>query len=101
MKRQGIFADRLYSTIVKICSKSRTAETEEWFWGNGYSLAGLIDHTFGNTDFLKLEAYHRIENIKSGRVLEKSAMHITNTVERFARDNILPHGEVCYYINKK
>ncbi len=40
------------------------------------------------------------ENTKSGRVLEKSKMHITDTVERFKRQNILPHGEICYCIKK-
>ena len=91
----------------KVYSDCQTAEIEycigEPFWGNGYAgeaLTGLIDFTFKNTDFLKLEAYHRAENIKSGRVLEKSAMHVTDTVERFIRENTLPHGEVCYCISK-
>lgn len=71
------------------------------FWGKGYAgeaLKGLIDYTFNNTDFVKLEAYHRIENVKSGRVLEKSPMHITDNVERFIRENEKPVGEVCYRI---
>ncbi len=89
----------------KVYSDRWTAEIEycigEPFWGSGYAgeaLNGLIDFTFGNTEFLKLEAYHRSENIRSGRVLEKSKMHITNTVERFVRENISPHNEVCYCI---
>lgn len=91
----------------KVYSDSQTAEIEycvgESFWGNGYAseaLAGLIEFTFKNTDFLKLEAYHRSENIKSGRVLKKSVMHVTDTVERFVRENKSPQGEVCYCINK-
>ena len=91
----------------KVYSDCRTAEIEycigQRFWGNGYAgeaLSGLIDFTFKNTDFLKLEAYHRSENVKSGRVLEKSSMHVTDTVERFVRENTLPEGEVCYCINK-
>lgn len=91
----------------RVYSDCQTAEIEycigEPFWGNGYAgeaLAGLIDFTFRNTDFLKLEAYHRSENIKSGRVLEKSAMYITDTVERFIRERKLPIGEVCYCINR-
>lgn len=67
----------------------------------GEALQGVIDYTFSNTDFTKLEAYHRIENTKSGRVLEKSAMEITDNVERFRRENQLPHGEVCYCIRRK
>lgn len=91
----------------RVYSDCKTAEIEycigEPFWGNGYAgeaLAGLIDFTFRNTDFLKLEAYHRSENIKSGKVLEKSQMHITDTVERFVREKTLPIGEVCYCINR-
>ncbi len=60
-----------------------------------------MPYTFSNTDFTKLEAYHRIENTKSGRVLEKSAMEITDNVERFRRENQLPHGEICYCIERK
>lgn len=58
----------------------------------------MIDHTFANTDFARLEAYHRAENTKSGRVLEKSAMHVTDTVEQFRRAGETPEGEVCYRI---
>ncbi len=73
------------------------------FWGNGYAgeaLAGLIDYTFRYTDFRKLEAYHRAENLASGKVLEKSVMRRTDTVERFRRENVIPHGEICYCIEK-
>lgn len=73
------------------------------FWGKGYAgeaLQAVIDHTFANTDFVWLEAYHRAENQRSGRVLEKSAMHRTETVERFRRTGETPEGEVCYRINK-
>lgn len=91
----------------RVYSDNRTAEIEycigKAFWGNGYAgeaLSGLIGHTFANTDFIKLEAYHRAENTKSGRVLEKSQMHITDTVERFRRENEPPVGEVCYCICK-
>ena len=91
----------------KVYSDCRTAEIEycigKPFWGNGYAgeaLAGLIEHTFTNTDFVKLEAYHRAENTKSGRVLEKSPMYVTDTVERFIREHKSPEGEVCYCIER-
>lgn len=91
----------------RVYSEQRTAEIEycigRQFWGNGYAgeaLSELIEFTFKNTEFIKLEAYHRSENIKSGRVLEKSPMHITDTVERFVREKISPEGEVCYCIIK-
>ena len=85
----------------------QTAEIEycigQAFWGNGYAgeaLNALIGFMFQQGDFIKLEAYHRAENIRSGRVLEKSVMRITDTVERFRRENTQPHGEVCYCITK-
>lgn len=74
------------------------------FWGHSYAgeaLQAVIDHTFANTDFARLEAYHRAENTKSRRVLEKSAMHVTDTVERFRRAGETPEGEVCYRIEKQ
>lgn len=92
----------------KVFSDCYTAEIEycigESFWGNGYAgeaLSAVIDFSFNNTDFLKLEAFHRIENEKSGRVLEKSNMRLTDNVERFKRENNLPHGEMCYAITRK
>ena len=91
----------------RVYSDCYTAEIEycigEQFWGNGYAgeaLTGLIEFIFGHTEFLKLEAYHRSENAKSGRVLEKSQMYITDTVERFVREHKLPVGEVCYCIER-
>lgn len=92
----------------RVYSDCKTAEIEycigKSFWGKGYAgeaLQAVIDFTFTHTDFVKLEAYHRIENTKSGRVLEKSAMHTTDNVERFRRENELPHGEICYCIERK
>lgn len=91
----------------KIWEDCLTAEVEycigKRFWGRGYAgeaLSALIGYTFSNTPIEKLEAYHRAENTKSGRVLEKSDMHITKTVQRFVREGILPEGEICYCIEK-
>lgn len=91
----------------KVWSDCETAEVEYCiggrFQGKGYAgeaLWGLISHVFESTDFQKLEAYHRAENTKSGRVLEKSPMRVTATVERFVRENISPHNEVCYCITR-
>ena len=85
----------------------KTAEIEycigEKFWGKGYvpeALSAVIDFIFRNTDFNKLEAYHRMENTKSGRVLEKSAMDQADTVQRFVRENVEPEGEICYCITR-
>ncbi|HBI85408.1 MAG TPA: N-acetyltransferase [Ruminococcus sp.] len=74
------------------------------FQGNGYAgeaLRAVITYSFLQTEFDKLEAYHRAENVKSGRVLEKSAMHRTETVERFRRAGESPEGEVCYCITRE
>lgn len=91
----------------KVWEEQRTAEIEYCigteFWGKGYAgeaLAGLIAHCFKTMDFDKLEAYHRAENIKSGRVLEKSKMHTIDTVQRFVHEGVSPEGEVCYCIEK-
>ena len=91
--------------LCRVYSAIKTAEIEycigESFWGNGFAaeaLNGLIEFLFRNTEFEKLEAYHRSENVRSGRVLEKSRMHRTETVERFRQENKTPEGEVCYCI---
>jgi ribosomal-protein-alanine N-acetyltransferase len=85
----------------------RTAEIEYCigtaFQSKGYAgeaLAAVIENVFKHTDFQKLEAYHRAENTKSGRVLEKSAMHITDNVERFRQEGLEAEGEVCYCIER-
>ena len=91
----------------KVWEEQRTAEIEYCigtkYWGKGYAgeaLSGLIAHSFRTMDFDRLEAYHRAENTKSGRVLEKSAMHKTDTVQRFVHEGVSPEGEVCYCIEK-
>ena len=72
-------------------------------WGRGYAgeaLQAVIEHIFAHADFAWLEAYHRAENTRSGRVLEKSSMTVTDTVERFRRAGEKPEGEVCYRIQR-
>lgn len=92
----------------KVWSDCKTAEIEYCigadFWGHGYAgeaLNAVIAWTFAHTDFMKLEAYHRAENAKSGRVLQKSVMHRTNTVERFRRAGESPENEICYCIKRQ
>ena len=84
----------------------KTAEIEYCigsdYQGNGYAgeaLSAIIDYAFSQTDFKRLEAYHRAENPRSGKVLVKSLMHQTDTVERFRRVAITEHkNAVCYAI---
>lgn len=91
----------------KVWADSKTAEIEYCigadFWGHGFAgeaLEAVIEWTFAHTGFDKLEAYHRAANPKSGRVLQKSAMHRTETVERFKRAGESPEGEICYCIER-
>ena len=91
----------------RVYEELRTAEIEYCigtaFQGRGYAgeaLSAVIGNIFANTDFQRLEAYHRAENTKSGRVLEKSAVHITDNVERVRQQGITPEGEVCYCIER-
>ena len=89
----------------RVYEDCRAAEIEycvgQSHWGRGYAgeaLEAVIGHIFANTDFAWLEAYHREENQKSGRVLQKSSMTVTDNVERFRRAGEEPVGEVCYRI---
>lgn len=85
-----------------------TAEIEycigEDYWGNRYALEALnsvIFYMFCNSDFEKLEAYHREANSKSGRVLEKTIMKRVPSVRRFELLGEMPKGEICYAITKE
>ena len=89
----------------KVWDEIHTAEIEycigQSFQGNGYAgeaLRAAIDYAFSYTDFDKLEAFHRKDNPRSGRVLMKSSMHPAETVERFRRQGIHPENEICYCI---
>ena len=91
----------------RVYDDMRTAEIEycigKAFQGNGYAgeaLSAVIADTFARTEFERLEAYHRAENLRSGRVLQKSCMHQTETVERFVRAGKPPEGEVCFCITR-
>ncbi len=93
--------------LCRVYSDIMTAEIEycigDRFRGHGYAgeaLRGLIRYMFTHTDIERLEAYHRGENTSSGRVLERSSMHITDNVERFRREGKIPEGEVCYCIER-
>lgn len=89
----------------KIWGDIHTAEIEycigKPFQGNRYAgeaLEAVIGYVFTHTDFERLEAFHRKENAGSGRVLMRSSMHLTDTVERFRRQGIGAENEICYCI---
>jgi ribosomal-protein-alanine N-acetyltransferase len=91
----------------RIYDEIATAEIEycisEKYWGNGYALESLnavIEYMLVNSDFEKLEAFHRKINKQSGRVLEKTAMKKVHNVRRFELLGKIPEEEVCYSISK-
>lgn len=67
----------------------------------GEALSGLIDLTFSHTGFQKLEACHRAENTRAGRVLAKFPLQATETVQRFIRENHAPQGEACHCLDRE
>lgn len=92
----------------RVYEEVATAEIEfcisEDYWGNRYALETLnavIEYMLFKSDFVKLEAFHRKANPKSGRVLEKTVMKRVPTVRRFELSGESPEGEICYAITKE
>ncbi len=92
----------------RVYEEVATAEIEycigEAYWGNRYALEALnavIEYMLLNSDFEKLEAYHREANLKSGKVLEKTVMKRVPTVRRFELSGESTEGEICYAITKE
>ncbi len=92
----------------RVYEEVATAEIEycigEDYWGSRYALEALnavIEYMFLDSDFEKLEAFHRKANPKSGRVLEKTKMERVPTVRRFELSGEKPEGEICYAITKE
>ncbi|WP_088186949.1 GNAT family N-acetyltransferase [Desulfosporosinus sp. FKA] len=89
----------------RVYTEIETAEIEycisENYWGKGYAteaLNAVIDFSFRVPKFYKLEAFHRIANTRSGRVLKKTIMDEAQTVRRFEVENIKPDDDICYSI---
>lgn len=75
----------------------------ESYWGNSYASEALkivLKYAFENPEFSKLEAFHRIENPNSGRVLQKVGMKTVSNVKRFEINNEQPIGDICYALTK-
>ena len=88
--------------------EEKTAEIEycigKKYWGNGYAAEAVnlfIDFTFSNSNIEKIEAFYRIENPNSGKVLKKIGMSIVPNVKRFEIQGKIPEGEICYAITKE
>lgn len=89
----------------KVYTEIETAEIEycigENYWEKGYAteaLNAVIEFSFKGPKFYKLEAFHRIANSRSGRVLKKTIMREVETVRRFELENIKPDDDICYSI---
>ena len=91
----------------RVYTEAETAELEycigESYWGNGYAAEALktvLEYSFKKPEFSKLEAFHRIENPNSGRVLQKAGMKTVPNVKRFEINNEQPIGDVFYALTK-
>lgn len=91
----------------RVYTENEIAEIEycigESYWGNSYASEALkiiLKYSFENPEFSKLEAFHRIENPNSGRVLQKVGMKTVSNVKRFEIDYQHPIGEICYALTK-
>lgn len=89
----------------KVYTEIETAEIEycigENYTGKGYAteaLNAVIDFSLKKPKFYKLEAFHRIVNSRSGRVLQKTIMKKVETVRRFEIENIKLDDDICYGI---
>jgi ribosomal-protein-alanine N-acetyltransferase len=84
-----------------------TAEIEycigEHYWGKKYALEALnavLEFMLNNSGFMKIEAFYRKNNPKSGKVLEKSAMIKVKNVRRYEILNEYSDDIICFAITK-
>ena len=94
-------------SFCRLYEKVNAAEIEycigKAFWNNGYiieAVKAFIEYTFQNTVITKLEAFHRIENPASGKVLQKVGMKQVDNVLRFFDLPKAPDGDISYGITK-
>lgn len=92
-------------SFCRLYENANTAEIEycvgKSFWNKGFTteaIKAFIRHTFDNTSITKLEAFHKIENPASGKVLQKSGMQAVDNVMRFPESEKAPDGDICYAI---
>lgn len=74
------------------------------FWGNEYmpeAVKTVINYLF-KEGFVRIDAWHHIDNPKSGRVMQKAGMTYEGTLKCFDVDsNGVPHDMCMYAIVKK
>ena len=92
-------------SFCRLYENDNTAEMEycvgKKFWNSGFAteaIKAFINYTFKNTSIKKLEAFHRIENPASGRVLQKAGMEAVDNVLRYREFSKAPEGNICYSI---
>lgn len=93
--------------VVDICDDNKTAEIgyvlSYNYWNNGFATEALnivIDALF-NMGFTKIKAKHHVDNIASGKVMEKCGMKFTRndkSQEKFDTDRLC--DVKCYEIRK-
>lgn len=74
------------------------------FWGNGYAteaLRGVINYTFKNINYNRIQAFHRSKNKSSGRVLEKAGMKYEGTLKQYILHNNIFDDCLIYAILKE
>lgn len=94
-------------SFCRIYSDEKTGEIEycigQKYWGNGYATEAVItfiDFVFNNSELEKIEAFHRVDNPVSGKVLQKAGMIIVPNIIRFETEGKIPEKEICYAIIK-
>ena len=80
--------DAIYCCEIGYCLSSD-------YWGKGYmpeAMRGVLDFLFMKVNYNRIECYHKVENINSGKVMEKVGMKC----EGLLRDRGLKNdGSVC------
>jgi len=90
-----------------VYTEIETAEIEycigETYWGNGYAgeaLSAVLKYSFEVPKFSKLEAFHRIANPNSGKVLQKSIMKRVSNAHRYELTNEQPKDKIFYALTR-
>ncbi|MHB8061135.1 MAG: GNAT family N-acetyltransferase [Ruminiclostridium sp.] len=75
------------------------------YWGNGFAteaLREILKYSFEQIGLNKIEAFHRVKNPASGRVLNKAGMKQVENITRYEESNAYYKDRVFYaYMRKK
>ena len=73
------------------------------YWGQGImpeALRAVMDYLFDEVGLNRVEAYHDVNNPKSGRVMEKAGMKREGVLRQAKRNNLGIHDVVLYAVIK-